>query len=88
MCFTEPCALVHNKNILDSQRKFRIDQVLHYQWDDFNLDVHRVGSFVAWELDNIILKKKKFQLKYVTQKQREKLRLFTFVVIDSKPKSN
>ena len=72
-CFTakmyssKPGSLVHNKELLPSQCKFRIDKVLDTEWGGFDEDIHSVGSFVAWEVEDAVEfgkgKKRKFELR-------------------------
>ena len=80
MCPTKPGDRVHNRELLESQRKFQIEEVLVTDWEGFNEDVHCAGSFVAWELEdtvkckeNEVKKKQKFELRIVdsqVEKQR------------------
>ena len=55
MYSTEPGALVHNKELLDLEGKFRIDEVLDDGWEGFDEDLHCEGSFLAWEMDQTLL---------------------------------
>ena len=83
MYSTEPSALLHNKELLDLEGKFRIDEVLDDDWECFYEDLHCEGSFLAWEMDQTILQergktdgpskkrltKKKFELKIMPKHQ-------------------
>ena len=55
MYSTELGALEHNKELLDSEGKIRIDEVLDDDWEDFDEDLHCEGSFLAWEMDQTLL---------------------------------
>ena len=57
MYSTELGALEHNKELLDSEGKIRIDEVLDDDWEDFDEDLHCEGSFLAWEMDQNLLQK-------------------------------
>ena len=83
MYSTEPGALMHNKELLDSEGKFQIDEVLDDDWEGFDEDLHCEGSFLAWEMDQNLLQKegktdgaskkwltkKKFELKIMPKYQ-------------------
>ena len=83
MYSTEPGALVYNKELLDSEGKFQIDEVLDDDWEGFDEDLHCEGSFLAWEMDQTLLQeeektdgaskkqltKKKFELKIMPKHQ-------------------
>ena len=51
----EPGAMVHQRVLLNSERKFSIEQVLDDQWDGYDDDIHCVGNFIAWELADTML---------------------------------
>ena len=76
MISTESGAIVHNKELLESQRKFLIVDVLDTTWEGFDEDIHTAGSFLAWNLEDAAIivekeveedskkkKKRKFELK-------------------------
>ena len=83
MYSTEPSALLHNKELLNSEGKFRIYEVLDDDWECFNEDLHCEGGFFAWEMDQTLLEeegktdgpskkrltKKKFELKIMPKHQ-------------------
>ena len=58
MYSTEPGALEHNKELLDSEETFRIDEVLDDDWEGFGEDLHCEGSFLTWEMDQTLLQEK------------------------------
>ena len=58
MYSTEPGALEHNKQLLDSEEKFRIDEILDDDWEGFDEDLHCEGSFLTWEMDQTLLQEK------------------------------
>ena len=47
MYSTEPGALVHNKELLYSEEKFRIHELLDDNWEGFDEDLHCEGSFLV-----------------------------------------
>ena len=58
MYSTEPGALEHNKELLDSEETFRIDEVLDDDWEGLGEDLHCEGSFLTWEMDQTLLQEK------------------------------
>ena len=54
---TEPGAIVHLKLLNESERKFEIINVLDSaHWDSFDPDLHSIGSFITWDINNTKLK--------------------------------
>ena len=54
---TEPGAIVHHKLLNESERKFEIINVLDSaHWDSFDPDLHSIGSFITWDINNTKLK--------------------------------
>ena len=53
MYYTNPGVMIHNKPLLPTEQKFRIDELLKTTWEGFKEDLNCVGAFVAWHVTNI-----------------------------------
>ena len=56
---TKPGELVHHHVLHSSERNFEITRVIYCNtslWEEFDEDIHSVGSYVAWDLRNALVK--------------------------------
>jgi len=49
--------VVHNRALQGTERKFEIISLINAsKWEQFDEDIHGVGTFIAWDLKNAELK--------------------------------
>ena len=61
LILTKPGEVVHHHTLHSSERKFEVTRVIDCNtpfWEEFDEDIHSVGSYIAWDLRNSLVKTK------------------------------